>query len=99
MYIAFDKSGSMNDPIVANGMSKWVIATTAIKQVTAQYDAQIQFGLGLFPAGGTTQLRCVPATTWVTVGDRKAAQIATALDAHGPGGRWRGGARGPAGSA
>ncbi len=86
MYIAFDKSGSMNDPIVTNGMSKWNIATTAIKQVTAQYDAQIQFGLGLFPAGGTTQLRCVPATTSVTIGDRKATQIATALDANMPGG-------------
>lgn len=86
MYIAFDKSGSMNDPIVTGGSSKWDIATTAIKQVTAQYDSQIQFGLGLFPAGGTTALRCIAAPTAVTVGDLRAAQIATALDATAPGG-------------
>ncbi len=86
MYIAFDKSGSMNDPIVNNGPSKWDIATAAIKQVTQQYDAQIQFGLGLFPAGGTTALRCEAAPTAVTVGDRRGAQIATALDAVAPGG-------------
>ena len=86
MYIAFDKSGSMDDPIVPNGASKWSIATTAIKQVTAQYQSQIQFGMGLFPAGGTTALRCVAAPTIVTVGDQRATQIATALDANAPGG-------------
>ncbi len=86
MYIAFDKSGSMNEPIVTNGSSKWSIATTAIKQVTAQYEAQIQFGLGLFPAGGTTALRCVAGPTAVTVGDRKASAIAAALDQNAPGG-------------
>jgi hypothetical protein len=86
MYIAFDKSGSMNDPITNNGPSKWSIATTAIKQVTQQYDSQIQFGLGLFPAGGTTALRCEAAPTVVTVGNARASQIATALDNASPGG-------------
>ncbi|MDP1821648.1 MAG: vWA domain-containing protein [Archangium sp.] len=86
MYIAFDKSGSMNDPIAAGGMSKWVIATTAIKQVTAQYESQIQFGLGLFPAGGGTSQRCLAAPTSVTVGDLRAMPIATALDGAAPGG-------------
>ena len=87
MYIAFDKSGSMADPVVMGGaLSKWEIATSAIKQVTSQYQSQIQFGLGLFPAGGGTQQRCVPAPTAVTVGDQRAAQIAAALDANAPGG-------------
>ena len=86
MYIAFDRSGSMNDPITGGGASKWVIATTAIKQVTAQYQSQIQFGLGLFPAGGGNSQRCVPSPTAVTVGDQRAAQIAMALDAAAPGG-------------
>lgn len=86
MYIAFDKSGSMDDPIVGNGSSKWTVATSAIKQVTARYQSQIQFGLGLFPAGDGTSQRCVPAPTAVTVGDQRAAQIATALDANAPGG-------------
>ena len=86
MYIAFDKSGSMADPIVNGGMSKWVIATAAIKQVTAQYESQIQFGLGLFPAGASNSQKCVPAATAVTVGDLRAMPIATALDGTGPGG-------------
>lgn len=86
MYIAFDKSGSMRDSIVNNGPSKWEIATTAIKQVTMQYDSQIQFGMGLFPAGETTATRCEIPNTAVTVGNMRAAQIATALDNSGPGG-------------
>jgi hypothetical protein len=87
MLIGFDKSGSMNDPIVPNGMSKWVIATTAIKQVTTQYDAQIQFGLMLFPAGSGTAQQCVPGPVSVSVGDRRAMQIGAALDQNSPGGR------------
>ena len=88
MLIAFDKSGSMNDPIVmgSGGPSKWSIATTAIKQITTQYDTQIQFGLTLFPEGTTTQQRCVPAPISVTVGDARGMQIATALDGAAPGG-------------
>ncbi|MBL8914075.1 MAG: VWA domain-containing protein [Archangium sp.] len=87
MLIAFDKSGSMNDPIVMGGMSKWVIATTAIKQVTMQYDAQIQFGLMLFPEGASNALQCVPGPVSVAVGDRRAPQIASTLDMNMPGGR------------
>ena len=87
MLIAFDKSGSMNDPIMAGGMSKWVIATTAIKQVTSQYDAQIQFGLMLFPEGVGNNQQCVPGPVSVAVGDRRGAQIGTALDMNMPGGR------------
>ena len=88
MYIAFDKSGSMADPVVmgSGGMSKWSIATSAVKQVTAQYESQIQFGLGLFPAGGGNSQRCVPAPTAVSVGNARAGQIAAALDLAGPGG-------------
>lgn len=87
MFIAFDKSGSMMNPIVTGGMSKWDIATTAIKQVTAQYQSQIQFGLMMFPAGGGNSQQCVPGPVAVSVGDQRAAQISTALDANGPGGR------------
>ncbi|MFT3712459.1 MAG: VWA domain-containing protein [Archangium sp.] len=87
MLIAFDKSGSMNDPISTGGMSKWVIATTAIKQVTMQYDSQIQFGMMMFPAGSANNQQCVPGPVSVSVGDMRGAQIATALDMNGPGGR------------
>lgn len=86
MYIAFDKSGSMRDPIVNNGPSKWEIATSAIKQVTMQYESQIQFGLGLFPQGDTTALRCVVPSTSVQVGNQRASAIGMALDNSGPGG-------------
>lgn len=85
MFVAFDKSGSMNELI--NGTSKWDIATSAIKTVTQQYQAQIQFGLMLFPAGGGNQTQCVPGPVAVTVGDMRAAQIATALNMNMPGGK------------
>jgi hypothetical protein len=85
MFIAFDKSGSMNDPI--NGVSKWNIATSAIKQVTQQYQSQIQFGLMLFPAGAGNTQQCVPGPVAVTVGDQRATMISSALDANMPGGR------------
>jgi hypothetical protein len=87
MFIAFDKSGSMNDPITQGGMSKWDIATTAIKQVTQQYQSQIQFGMMLFPAGGGNSTQCVPGPVAVPIGDQRAAQIATSLDMNRPGGR------------
>lgn len=86
MYIAFDKSGSMRDPIVNNGPSKWEIATSAIKQITTQYESQIQFGLGLFPQADTNALRCVVPATSVQVGNQRASAIAMALDNTGPGG-------------
>ncbi len=85
MFIAFDKSGSMTELI--NGVSKWDIGTAAIKQVTSQYQSQIQFGLMLFPAGGGNAQQCVPGPVSVTVGDQRAASIGTALDMNGPGGK------------
>lgn len=85
MLIAFDKSGSMADAI--NGTPKWNIATTAIKQVTAQYQSQIRFGLVLFPLGGQSSQSCVPASISVPVGDMKASAIAQVLDNEGPAGR------------
>lgn len=84
MLIAFDKSGSMDDPI--GGQSKWDIATTAIQQVTSQYDSQIQFGLMLFPLDNTRSGSCVPAPISVQVGPGRAAPIASALNANSPGG-------------
>ena len=87
MLIAFDKSGSMDDPIMNGGMSKWDIATTAIKQVTQQYQSQIQFGMMLFPAGGTNSTQCVPAAVSVPVGNASAMSIASTLDMNMPGGR------------
>jgi hypothetical protein len=68
-------------------MSKWDIATTAIKQVTQQYQSQIQFGMMLFPAGGGNSTQCVPGPVAVPIGDQRAAQIATSLDMNRPGGR------------
>jgi hypothetical protein len=87
MFIAFDQSGSMDNPIVAGGPTKWEIATAAIKQVTTQYQSQIQFGLMLFPAGGGNSQQCVPGPVSVQVGDQRGAAIGMSLDATGPGGR------------
>lgn len=85
MFIAFDKSGSMNDLI--GGQRKWDIATTAIKSVTSQYQSQIQFGLMLFPAGAASNQQCVPGPVSVQIGDQRASAIGSALDMNGPGGR------------
>lgn len=87
MFIAFDKSGSMDDPIVMGGQSKWDIATAAIKQVTQQYQSQIQFGLMLFPAGAGTSQQCIAGPVSVQIGDLRATAIGSALDMNGPGGR------------
>lgn len=86
MLIAFDKSGSMDNSIVRNGPSKWEIATEAIKQVTSQYQAQIQFGMMLFPIGPGDSTKCVPGPVSVSVGDLRAAQVASTLNASMPGG-------------
>ena len=85
MLIALDKSGSMSELIA--GQTKWAIATAAVRQVTSQYESQIQFGLLMFPAGGTTSTQCVPQPVSVTVGDQRAAAISVALDGGAPGGR------------
>lgn len=85
MLIALDKSGSMSDQI--NGVSKWNIAKTAVSQVTQQYQAQIQFGLIMFPAGGTTATQCVPLPVSVPVGPNTASAISTAMNGTAPGGR------------
>lgn len=86
MFIAFDKSGSMDNSITRNGPSKWEIATDAIKQVTQQYQSQIQFGLMLFPVGSGDSTKCVPGQVSVSVGDQRAAAIASTLNANMPGG-------------
>jgi hypothetical protein len=84
MFIAFDKSGSMRELI--NNVSKWDLGTDAIKAVTQQYQSQIRFGLQLFPKADGRTDGCIPASVAVTVGDDRAAPIAAALDATGPGG-------------
>ncbi len=81
ILVAFDKSGSMSETI--NGRSKWAIGTEAIKQLTAQHQANIRFGLLLFP--GTSECSVPPVS--VRVADQQASAIAQALDGSGPSGK------------
>jgi hypothetical protein len=85
MLIALDKSGSMADQI--QGVSKWNIARTAINAVTQQYDAQIHFGLIMFPAGNTNATECAVPQVSVTVGPNNHTPIASAMDGGAPGGK------------
>jgi hypothetical protein len=71
--IVLDHSGSMMETI--NGMSKWALASTAIKQTTTQYQSQIRFGLSMF----SSVTQCDPGMNYVPVGDSTAMAIGTAL--------------------
>ncbi len=83
MFIAFDKSGSMKDPI--NGVSKWNIATGAINKVVQQHQSQIRFGLMLFPV--SEQNECQPAPVSVPIADMQASAVASELSMNSPGGK------------
>jgi hypothetical protein len=48
LLIVLDRSCSMNKDS-GNGTTKWEIAVAAINQMTTSFDAQIRFGLTLFP--------------------------------------------------
>lgn len=73
MLIVLDRSGSMDDEV--DNRPKWEIATEAVKQVTARHEAEVRFGLELFPGSN----RCQPGSVMVPIGDRHAAEIAAAL--------------------
>ncbi|MBI3182857.1 MAG: VWA domain-containing protein [Myxococcales bacterium] len=79
--VDLDKSGSMSETVA--GRTKWSIAVDAVKQVTAQQQASIRFGLQLFPGAEV----CKPAGVSVQVADSTAPAIATVLDATAPGGK------------
>ncbi len=72
--IVLDHSGSMSRSISSGG-SKWSVATTAVKQVTSQYQSTIRFGLNLF----SSPADCDPGGNVVPVGDMTAAAISAAL--------------------
>ena len=48
-----DISSSMSEQVGANGQSKWELAQTAIEGMVNAYDSDIEFGLDLFPRGGS----------------------------------------------
>lgn len=74
--IVLDHSGSMKETLPnSNGQSKWQLATTAVKNITMQYDSSIRFGLSMF----STTTHCDPGANAVPVGDNTASAIATAL--------------------
>jgi hypothetical protein len=71
--IVLDHSGSMMSTV--SGVSKWKLASDAVKAVTAQYQAQIRFGLSMF----STPVKCDPGRNYVPVGDLTAMAIAGSL--------------------
>lgn len=75
MLIVLDRSGSMMSE--AGGAPKWTSAVNAVRSVTSQHDAEIRFGLMMFP--GTSS--CSGPSYPVTVGDARAAEISAALPA------------------
>src|SRR5207248_11117720 len=57
------------------GTSKWALASSALKQVTAQYQSQIRLGLSMF----SSLTQCDPGMNYVPIGDNTSAAIAAAL--------------------
>ena len=80
MLVVLDRSGSMNFDVggawPATSSTRWDIATRVVKSVTKQYDADIRFGLSLFPLPDSCN---VAANSVVPVADGRAAPLATAL--------------------
>ncbi len=74
--IVLDRSGSMEEK-VASGASKWSLATTAIKSVTATNETAIRFGLSMFPGAN----KCSEGSNAVVVGDKTATAVSMALPA------------------
>lgn len=74
--IVLDRSGSMEEILPAGG-SKWALASDAVKKVTATHQAQIRFGLSMFPGAA----KCTEGANAVPVGDQTAPQISMALPA------------------
>jgi hypothetical protein len=73
--IVLDHSGSMMENVA--GTPKWTAAVQALKNITAQYQSQIRFGLSMF----STPTHCDPGKNYVPVGDNTAVQIAAAFPA------------------
>jgi hypothetical protein len=71
--ILLDHSSSMMELVA--GTPKWFAAVSALKTITAQYDAQIRFGLSMFSMSGI----CSVGANDVPVGDMTASAIAAAL--------------------
>lgn len=88
MLIALDRSGSMNTTVPNSGnRSRWQVAVSAIKQLTATYSGGIRFGLTLWPGTNTScqgagQVDCQGVNHAVALGGTAAA-IASALDGAG----------------
>ena len=72
--IVLDRSGSMEEKL-PSGPSKWSLATSALKSITAKNDAAIRFGLSMFPGAA----KCSEGSNAVPVGDKTAVKVATAL--------------------
>jgi von Willebrand factor type A domain len=85
MLIALDKSGSMNEPL--GNSTKWDVADSSLRQLTAQYQSQIQFGLMFFPVGPNRPDDCLPGPVAVPVANMSAAAVGSALGMNGPGGK------------
>ena len=75
VYLVIDRSGSMNDPGVSMGMSKWDELNAAIDNALTQYEDTIHFGLMMYPTGP----ECATEGPQVKFGDNKRIEIIDAL--------------------
>jgi len=87
VLIVLDRSSSMNQLIGEWNRSKWDLAKDAVRSLTETYDAQVRFGLKLFPgidqAGTRGPSACGPGAVWVDTGATNAGAINTFLAAAG----------------
>lgn len=79
--ILLDQSGSMLEPLGA--VSKWQIASDAVRGLTTSVTTDLRYGLALFP--GTSE--CEKGSVRVGVADNTAPAIASALGTAAPNGR------------
>jgi hypothetical protein len=89
MLIVLDKSGSMGPSGNDQGIDRWGGSVDALKAITTDLDAAINFGLMTYPAaggGGGGGSSCNVGMVDVPMGAMTAGAIATALDGMRPNG-------------
>jgi hypothetical protein len=59
ILLVVDKSGSMNEDAPGFGNSKWFATVDAIDGVTHQLETRVEFGLVMYPEGGSEDEQCV----------------------------------------
>jgi hypothetical protein len=78
VMMVVDESGSMTQQVPGTNMSKWVSLQQAVHSLLMAYDAQVNWGLSIFPNPGGQS--CDPGKVDVPIGVGNTTQILSMID-------------------